>query len=428
MTDLPSASPTELQALEADLRRRYEAMQARGLTLDMTRGKPSPEQLDLSMPMMTMVTPEEYANAAGVDTRNYGGVDGIGAAKALFGEYLGVAPDEVIVGGASSLAQMYDTFVRAVLYGVPGGKAPWGKQPAKFLCPSPGYDRHFYICEVLGIEMIPVEMRDDGPDMDTVERLCAEDEAIKGIWCVPKYSNPTGAVYSDEVVQRLATMRAAADFRIFWDNAYAVHAFRGEPAPLANILEACRAAGNPDRPLIYGSTAKITFAGAGVAMMAGSRRNMDWTREHLSAQTIGPDKMNQLRHVRFLRDMPTIHAHMARHAALLRPKFDAVQRVLRRELGGKNVAWWTDPQGGYFVSLDTMDGCAKEVIQMAAQAGVRLTPAGSTFPYRCDPRDRNIRIAPSFPPLEDIELAMELLAICIQRVSIRRLLAKAGTA
>ncbi len=425
MTDLRTLDAGALRALRQDLLARYDAFRARGLTLDMTRGKPSPEQLDLSLPMFANAE-TQYLSESGIDCRNYGGLDGLPEAKRLFAEYLGVAPDEVIVGGASSLAMMYETIVRAVIFGVPGGAGPWGQRETKFLCPCPGYDRHFAICEELGIGMIPITLHDDGPDMDAIEDLVARDSAIVGIWCVPKYSNPTGTVYSDAVVERLARMETAAPgFRIFWDNSYAVHSFEGEPAPLKNLLEACVAAGHPERALTYASTAKITFAGAGVSAMAASRANVTWSLRHMGIQTIGPDKLNQLRHVQFLRDMPTILAHMARHAAIMKPKFDAVQAVLGRELGGRGVARWTNPAGGYFVSLDTMDGCATEVIRIAAEAGVRLTPAGSTFPYRRDPRDRNIRIAPSFPAKKEVEMAMELLAICILLVSIDRLLAQA---
>jgi DNA-binding transcriptional MocR family regulator len=293
----------------------------------------------------------------------------------------------------------------------------------KFLCPSPGYDRHFFICEYLGIEMITVEMKNDGPDMDSVEKLVADDESIKGIWCVPKYSNPTGIVYSDEVVDRLARMAVKAkDFRIFWDNAYAVHHLGDQPAKLKNILAACKQAGNPDRVLMWGSTSKITLAGAGLAIMAGSKTNMERAKKQMAFQTIGPDKLNQLRHVRYLRTMAGIKDHMKKHAAILKPKFDAVQATLACELQDKNIADWSKPEGGYFVSLNIMEGCASAVVQMAAEAGVKLTPAGSPFPYKKDPLDRNIRIAPSFPPLEDIRQAMELIGICIQLVSIDKIL------
>ncbi len=422
MADLRTLEPAALRSLREGLQARYDAFKARGVSLDMTRGKPSPAQLNLSLPMLADAQ-EHYISPSGIDCRNYGGLEGLPEARRLLAEYLDVAPREVIVGGASSLAMMYDTIVRAVLFGVPGGAAPWGKRETRFVCPSPGYDRHFAICEQLGIGMVAVDMLDDGPAMDAVEELVAGDGSFVGIWCVPKYSNPTGAVYSDAVVDRLARMRTAApDFRIFWDNSYAVHSFTGDPAPLKNLLTACAAAGHPERALMYTSTAKITFAGAGISAMAASAANIAWNLRHLGVQTIGPDKMNQLRHVLFLRDMPTTVAHMARHAAIMRPKFDAVQKVLARELGGKGIARWTNPGGGYFVSLDTMDGCAAEVIRRAAAAGVSLTPAGSTFPYKRDPRDRNIRIAPSFPSLADVETAMELLGICVQLVSVDRML------
>ncbi len=417
---------TQFSALDRDeLTARYAEFQARQLDIDMTRGKPSAEQLDLSLDMLDCVDAGHFRSPSGIDCRNYGGLDGIPEAKVLFAEYLGVAPEEVIVGGNSSLNMMHDAVVRAMMHGVVDSPAPWGEQPgAKFLCPSPGYDRHFAICEYLGIEMIPVGMGDDGPDMEQVEALAAGDRAVKGMWCVPKYSNPTGVTYSDEVVERLASMPTAApDFRIFWDNAYAVHHLDGAPARLRNILRACQKAGNAERAFLFGSTSKISFAGGGVATMAASQKNIEFTKEQMSYQTIGPDKMNQLRHVRFFRDLAGIEAHMRKHAAILRPKFDAVQAVLGRELGGKGVAEWSRPRGGFFVSLDTLDGCAKTVVGLAADAGVKLTPAGATFPYRRDPRDRNIRIAPSMPSVAEIETAMELVAVCIQLASIDRGLA-----
>jgi aspartate/methionine/tyrosine aminotransferase len=423
MAQLSMLNDGALDELEAKLHGRYADFKARKLNLDMTRGKPCAEQLDLALGMLNCVDENHYSAADGTDCRNYGGLDGIPEAKALFGEYLGVAPAQVIIGGSSSLNMMYDTIVRAMVLGVVGGERPWGKYPRiKFLCPCPGYDRHFAICEQLGIEMVSVDMRDDGPDMEAVETLVEQDEAIRGIWCVPCYSNPTGVVYSDEVVDRLAHMRTqATDFRIFWDNAYAMHHLTDHPQPLKNALTACQEAGCPDRVFIFGSTSKITFAGAGLAMMAASTANVELIKKQISIQTIGPDKTNQLRHARFLRDIQGIRAIMEKHAAILKPKFDAVQNVLQRELGSKGIATWTRPEGGYFVSLDTMDGCAKAVVEMAGKAGVKFTPAGATFPYRKDPRDRNIRIAPSFPPLEDIYPAMELLAICIQLVSLDKL-------
>jgi DNA-binding transcriptional MocR family regulator len=396
------------------LDRRYNEIKARRLTLDMTRGKPCVQQLDLSNGLLDCLD-GNYKAADGTDCRNYGGLDGLPEAKKLFAEFLEVAPAEIIVAGNSSLALMHDSVAQAVLRGVPGGSRPWREVNARFLCPSPGYDRHFAVCEHLGIEMVTVRMTEEGPDMEEVERLAGADETIKGIWCVPKYSNPTGMVFSDAVVDRLARMQAAPDFRIFWDNAYAVHHLTDKPRPLKNLLAACKAAGNPDRVLIFGSTSKVSFAGAGVAMMAGSEANIAYTKQNMSLQTIGPDKLNQLRHVRFFRDMAGIEAQMKKHAAILKPKFDAVIAILDREIGAGGAARWTRPMGGYFISLDTKDGCARAVVKMAAEAGVKLTSAGATFPYGKDPRDRNIRIAPSMPSQAEIEQAMELVAICIQR-------------
>jgi DNA-binding transcriptional MocR family regulator len=386
----------------------------------MTRGKPCTAQLDLALGMLEGDTGKAYLTKEGLDCRNYGGLDGIPEAKTLFSEYMEVEPEELILGGNSSLNMMHDTILRAMVKGVMDGASPWGQLPkVKFLCPSPGYDRHFFICEFLGIEMIPVDMQEDGPVMSQVEERVANDELIKGIWCVPKYSNPTGAVYSDEAVERLAEMNTrAVDFRIFWDNAYAVHHLADTPVPLKNILEACKQAGNPERVFIFASTSKISFAGAGLAIMAGSQTNMEWVKNQMAFQTIGPDKMNQLRHVLFFKNAAGIEAHMKKHSAILKPKFDAVQNILNDELADKKIANWSKPQGGYFVSIDTMEGCAAAVIKMAADAAVKLTPAGSAYPYKNDPLDRNIRIAPSLPPLEDIQAAMELVAICIQIVSI----------
>jgi aspartate/methionine/tyrosine aminotransferase len=423
MTEFKLMDRGELEQARESLVERYRQFQARSMNLDMTRGKPCAEQLDLSMPMLEAGIGDRYISEEGTDCRNYGGLDGIGSAKELFAEYLSVTPEELIIGGNSSLNLMHDTFVRAMLFGVGGDAPPWGKLPrVRFLCPSPGYDRHFSICEFFGIEMLPVEMGPQGPDMDQVESLVASDDGIKGIWCVPKYSNPTGIVYSDDVVRRLAAMPTRADdFRIFWDNAYAVHFLGDGPAPLGDILEACKAAGHPDRVYIFGSTSKITFASGGVAMLAASIENQQRFRNQISFQTIGPDKLTQLRHVLFFKNTAGIIDHMHRHAAILRPKFDAVQSALETELGGKGIAEWTRPEGGYFVSIDTMKGCAGNVIAMAAEAGVKLTPAGSTFPLKRDPADSNMRIAPSFPPLDDIRAAMELVGICIQLVAIDKL-------
>jgi DNA-binding transcriptional MocR family regulator len=423
MTDFKKLSEQERRKIKEDLLQRYHEFQSRRLALDMTRGKPCSEQLDLSLGMLDGDIGKAYLARNGLDCRNYGGLDGIPAAKALFAAYMQVEPDEMILGGNSSLNMMHDAILRAMVKGMMNGATPWSQLPkVKFLCPSPGYDRHFFICEYLGIEMIPVDMFEDGPDMDQIEDLVAGDELIKGIWCVPQYSNPTGVVYSDNVVERLANMKVRAkDFRIFWDNAYAVHHLVDKPRPLKNILAACKKAGNPERALMFGSTSKISFAGAGLAMMAGSQINMEWVKNQMAFQTIGPDKLNQLRHVLFFKDIDGIMAHMKKHAAILKPKFDAVQDILERELEGKNIARLSKPQGGYFVSIDTMEGCAAEVVKKAADAGVKLTPAGSTYPYKNDPLDRNIRIAPSFPPLENVQAAMELVAICIQIVSIDKI-------
>jgi aspartate/methionine/tyrosine aminotransferase len=424
MPSYAELSRVELQAMKEQLQARYTAFQEKKLTLDMTRGKPSPEQLDLSMEMLTGDIGREYRSPTGVDCRNYGGLEGIREARELFAEYLGVADDEIIVGDSASLKMMHDTIMGALVYGVAGSDKPWGSlERVRFLCPSPGYDRHFAVCQYLGIEMIPVAMDDEGPDMDRVEELAAADAAIKGIWCVPRFSNPTGITYSDRVVERLAAMKIRApDFRIFCDNAYAVHHLSDRRDSLRNILDACREAGNPERVFLYGSTSKISFAGAGVAMMAASRKNIDFVLDKMQFQTIGPNKLNQLHHVLFFRNRAGIEAHMEKHATILKPKFDAVLHALNSELGGSGIATWSRPQGGYFISIDTLDNCAAAVIEKAARAGVKLTPAGATFPYGKDPRDRNIRIAPSFPSAKDVQAAMELVAICIRLVSIDRLL------
>jgi len=420
MKKFSELDPSERDQLGLELDERYRRLQARALDLDMTRGKPCPEQLDLSLGMLNCLEGKDVLSGQGVDCRNYGGVDGIPEAKALFSRYLEVDPDEIIIGGNSSLAMMHDTFMRAMLKGVGPRSIPWVQLPeVKFLCPSPGYDRHFAICEYLNIKMIPVKMNSDGPDMDQVESLAASDESIKGIWCVPRYSNPTGAVYSDGVIDRLACMQTRAeDFRIFCDNAYALHHLDSHPPRMKSILSACKQAGNPHRVLVFGSTSKITFAGAGVAMMAGSRANMDWAKKQIGIQTIGPDKLNQLRHVKFFKNITGIQRHMEKHAEIIRPKFEAVLEGLEKELGGKDIAWWTRPRGGYFISLDTLPGCAAAVVRMAAEAGVKLTPAGSTYPYGRDPQDLNIRLAPTFPGPEDIRAAIEVVAVCIQRVSL----------
>ena len=424
MTPYTDLNRVELEALKENLLSTYNAFQEKKLTLDMTRGKPSPEQLDLAMEMLAGEISREYKTQSGVDCRNYGGLDGIKEAKELFARYMEVADDEIIVGDSASLKMMHDTIMGAMCYGMVDSDQPWGKLPqVKFICPSPGYDRHFAVCQYLGIEMITVAMDENGPDMDRVEDLVFSDDAIKGMWCVPKYSNPTGITYSDEVIDRLASMETGAgDFKIFCDNAYAVHHLSDIHDPLKNLLAACKNAGNPERVFLYGSTSKISFAGAGVAMIAGSRKNIEFILSKMQFQTIGPNKLNQLRHVLFFKDVAGVENHMKKHAAILKPKFDAVLDVLDQELGGSNIAEWSKPNGGYFISIDTLSGCAREVIKKAAAAGVKLTPAGATFPYGTDPADRNIRIAPSFPSAEDVETAMRLVAISIQLVSIDKLL------
>ncbi len=426
MPDFTQASASELDRIAGDLQKRYAGFKNRKLALDMTRGKPSAAQLDLAGTLLDLPGQGDFKTADGTDGRNYGGLDGIAELKTIFAAMLEAPAEQIIIGGNSSLAMMHDTIVRALLKGVPGGEVPWGRlHEIKMLCPCPGYDRHFSICEHFGIEMIPIEMNADGPDMDAVEALVQEDGFIKGIWCIPKYNNPTGTTYSDAVVDRLARMKTAArDFRIIWDNAYAEHHLTDRADPLKNILTACAQASHPNRPLVFGSTSKISFAGAGVAAMAASPENTRDQLNHLGMQTIGPDKLNQIRHVRFFKNIEGVRAHMKKHAEILRPKFEAVRAVFARELGGSGVAAWSDPRGGYFVALDVLDGCAKETVRLAGECGVKLTGAGATFPYKKDPRDRNLRIAPSLPPLQEVETAMEVVALCVQLAAIAKLKAK----
>jgi len=422
MKPLNKLSQQEIQNLKQTLKKRYESFQSQNLSLNMTRGVPSTEQLDLSNDLLTCVSENHYRTENGVDCRNYGGVDGIPEAKRLFASYMGVSTDEIIVAGNSSLTLMHDTFMRAMVKGVMKDSPPWCRQEKiRFICPAPGYDRHFSICNYLNIEMITVEMTDQGLNMNEIESLVANDETIKGIWCVPKYSNPTGVTYSDDIVERLANMKTRAlDFRIFLDNAYAVHDHTDNPDTLMPVLDACKKAGNPDRVYMFGSTAKITFAGAGVAVLAASKNNIDWLRGQMVFQSIGPDKVNQLRHVLFFKDMDGIYQLMQQHARILKPKFQAVQTTLEKELGPLDIAQWTHPKGGYFISVNTPPGCAKQVVDMAKKAGVMFTPAGATYPYQKDPLDRNIRLAPSFPSVADIEKAMAILSVCIQRVALEK--------
>ena len=373
----------ELSAEQENLMKKYKEYQSRNLKLDMSRGKPSTEQLDLSMGLLNALDAESAMQTEnGTDTRNYGMPDGIPEAKELMAGMIGVRPDQVIVYGNSSLNIMYDTVSRGMLLGFMGN-TPWCKlDKVKFLCPVPGYDRHFAVTEHFGIEMINVPMTEDGPDMDMVEKLVSEDEAIKGIWCVPKYSNPQGYVYSDETVRRMASLKPAAkDFRVFWDNAYAMHHLYREEKPFPNILEECEKAGNPDMVFEFVSTSKISFAGAGIAAMASSKANLDDARKSLVIQTIGYDKVNQLRHVRFFKNLDGVKAHMEKHAALLRPRFELVLRTLEENLKGTGAGTWTEPKGGYFITFEAVEGCASRIVELAKEAGVVLTPAGSPFPY-----------------------------------------------
>lgn len=426
MPEYASLSKPELEDLQKKLRAQYDSFRAKGLKLDMSRGKPGADQLDLSLPMLTCIGSREACRAEdGTDCRNYGVLAGLPEARRLFAGLLGVQPDEIIVGGNSSLNMMYDAIARAMTHGLPGSPAPWCKLPkVRFLCPCPGYDRHFAICEHFGIEMINVDMTPDGPDMAVVKRLAESDGSIKGIWCVPKYSNPQGYTYSDATVEAFAALRPAApDFRIFWDNAYCVHHLDEHPDHLQNILDACRKAGREDMVYLFASTSKITFPGAGVAAMAASRTNIDATLKLMAAQTIGSDKLNQLRHVRFFRNTAGIAAHMKRHAALIKPKFDAVEQAFARNFAGTGIASWTAPHGGYFISFDGPDGCAGRTVALCKEAGVKVTPAGATFPYHKDPRDRNIRIAPTYPPVSELAAAIELFCLCVKLAAVEKLLA-----
>ena len=419
----------ELQAQHDAQRRNYAELQAKGLGLDLTRGKPSPAQLDLSNALLTLPG-EDYRDGQGTDTRNYGGLHGLPELRAIFGELLGVPVPNLIAGNNASLEMMHDVVVFSLLHGGPDSPRPWldaqRKGGLKFLCPSPGYDRHFAITESFGIEMIPVPMREDGPDVDLIEELVAGDAAIKGMWCVPVFSNPTGTTYSWEVVRRLVQMRTAApDFRLFWDNAYAVHTLTREFTRQVDVLGLAEAAGNQNRPLIFASTSKITFAGAGVSFFGGSLGNVAWYLQHAGKKTIGPDKLNQLRHLRFFGDADGVRLQMQRHQELLAPKFALVAEILADRLGESKIASWTDPKGGYFVSLDVWPGTAKRTVALAKDAGIAVTEAGASFPYRKDPEDKNIRIAPTFPSLSDLREAIDGLSTCALLAATEALLARA---
>jgi len=403
------------------IRAKYTELQGVGLKLDLTRGKPSSQQLDLSNELLTLPGAGAFKAVDGTDVRNYGGLQGLTEARALFTELVGVPVEQIVLGNNASLALMHDTIVFALLKGMCDSEKPWGKEEISFLCPVPGYDRHFKITEEHGIKMIPVALNADGPDMDEVERLVAADASIRGMWCVPKYSNPTGSVYSDAVVERLAGMKTAAkDFRIFWDNAYGVHHLTEEKVAIANLLELCAAKGNANRAFVFASSSKITFAGAGISAVGASKENIAWLLERMFPRTIGSDKVNQLRHVAFLKDAAGIDALMAKHRALLAPKFESVLRVFDAELTGVAEVSWTKPKGGYFISLDVPKGCAKRVVTLAKEAGVVLTPAGSTHPLGVDPEDKTIRIAPSFPSLGDVEQAAKVVALCVQLAAAER--------
>ena len=417
----------ELQALKKELSAKYREYQGKDLKLDMSRGKPSIDQLDLSMGMLDVLTSDmDLTCEDGTDCRNYGVLDGISEAKELLADMMEVAPDHIIIYGNSSLNVMYDTVSRSMTHGVMGN-TPWCKlDKVKFLCPVPGYDRHFAITEYFGIEMINIPMTPTGPDMDMVEELVASDDSIKGIWCVPKYSNPQGISYSDQTVRRFARLKPAApDFRIYWDNAYTIHhLYDMDQDHLIEILAECKRAGNPDMVYKFASTSKISFPGSGIAAIAASQNNLVDIKKQLRIQTIGHDKVNQLRHVRFFGDIHGMVEHMRKHADILRPKFEAVLETLDRELEGLGIGTWTTPKGGYFISFDSLDGCAKAIVAKCKKAGLVMTGAGATYPYGKDPHDSNIRIAPSYPPLNDLKQAMELFALCVKLVSVEKLLSE----
>jgi DNA-binding transcriptional MocR family regulator len=408
----------ELLAQHDLQQRNYADLKAKGLRLDLTRGKPSAEQLDLSNGLLDLPGAASFTDGEGTDTRNYGGLHGLPELRAIFGELLGIPVPNLIAGNNASLEFMHDVVVFSLLHGGVDSPRPWIDElrsgaGVKFLCPAPGYDRHFAITESYGIEMVPVPMREDGPDVDLVEELVAEDPAIKGMWCVPVYSNPTGTVYSWEVVRRLVQMRtAASDFRLMWDNAYAVHTLTHDFVRQVDILGLADAAHHPNRPLVFASTSKITFAGGGVSFFGGSLGNIAWYLQHAGKKSIGPDKINQLRHLRFFGNADGVRLHMRRHQELLAPKFALVREILEDRLGDAKIASWTDPQGGYFVSLDVHPGTAKRTVALAKDAGIAVTEAGASFPYRKDPADTNIRIAPTFPGTADLRLAIDGLATC----------------
>lgn len=411
MTNVAQLSALDIRQIQES----YNAFKAKGLKLNLTRGKPASAQLDLSAELLSLPGSKDYMAEGATDCRNYGGLQGLAEARRLFSGLVGAPAEQVVVANNSSLALMHDTVVYALLKGTCDGPTPWSKQgEIAFLCPVPGYDRHFTICNDYGIRMIPVALKEDGPDMEQVEKLVAQDASIKGIWCVPKYSNPTGTVYSNVVVERLASMRTAApDFRLFWDNAYSVHHLTSERIEIANVLELCARHGHANRPFVFASTSKITLGGAGLSVFAGSKDNVKWLLARFTPRTIGPDKINQLRHVRFLKDEAGIMTLMEKHRAIIAPKFQKVLDTFSEKLSHIPGVSWTKPKGGYFISLDVLKGCAKRVVALAKEAGVELTPAGATHPHGKDPDDRTIRIAPTFPELPEVTQAAEGVALCV---------------
>ncbi len=425
--ELKAASREQLQQWLEELSSEYTAIQAQQLNLDLTRGKPSAEQVSLSNALDGILN-GNFSAANGTDVRNYGGLDGLPEARALGAELMGVPAEYVIAGGNSSLTLMHQAMSIAHYFGLEGPDSAWSKEvQVKFLCPVPGYDRHYSVCEHLGIEMITVPMNADGPDMDAVEQLISADASIKGMWCVPRFSNPTGVVYSDEVVARIAKLGniASKNFRVFWDNAYAIHTLNPNAPQLANILEYCQNAGTENSVLQFASTSKITFAGSGVAFLAASKTNLAGFKKSLAFMTIGPDKVNQLRHTRFFEKEGSLQAHMTKHAEIIKPRFASVLKHLDEAFGDNDLGRWESAQGGYFISFDTLPGLAKEVVKLAADAGVKLTPAGATFPYRKDPNDSNIRIAPTVPTVEQVDAAMKVFVVCVKLASVKQAIEEA---
>ena len=428
--DYYKLSKKELKAELAKEQLRYDKYKEMGLKLDMTRGKPCAEQLELSVPMLDVAALGDFKAENGLDCRNYGLVAGLPEAREFMGSLLGLKGENVICGGNSSLNMMYDTVCTFMLHGVSEKPedAPWFEcKDRKFICPVPGYDRHFAITEQLGFKLIPVDINEDGPDVDAIEKIVADDPSVKGMWSVPKYSNPTGYVYSDESIRRLAHMKCAAhDFRIFWDDAYTVHFLKDEPAAQLNLYDECVRAGNPDRAIIFGSTSKITFPGAGISALGASVSTVEFLLSRISKQTIGPDKLNQLRHVKFLKDKAGVVEHMKKHAEIIKPKFSAVNEIFEQEFGDcdDRVLSWTRPEGGYFISCRTAEGMAVKVLALCKECGVAFTPAGSTHPYKIDPTDSYVRIAPTLPTVDQIKLAVEIFSVCVKIVLINKLIAE----